>query len=211
MSYLDALNWRYATKKMDPTKAVPADTVERILEAARLAPTSSGLQPFVVLLVTNPEVKARLAAACYGQKQVVDASHVLVFAAWDTYTSERITEAYELMAAERGGMTPGMMTYRDGLLASYPNRPAEGNYHHAAKQAYLALGFSMAAAAMEGVDCTPMEGFDPAAVNEVLGLTAKDLRVATVLPLGYRDAANDWLANLKKVRRARKDFVIDVG
>lgn len=211
MSYLDALNWRYATKKMDPTQAVPAETVERIVEAARLAPTSSGLQPFVVLLVTNPEMKTRLSAACYGQKQVVDASHVLVFAAWDTYTSERITAAYELMAAERGGMTPGMMAYRDGLLASYPNRSAEENYHHAAKQAYLALGFSMSAAAMEGVDSTPMEGFDPAAVDEVLGLTEKGLRVATVLPLGYRDAANDWLANLKKVRRARKDFVIDVG
>lgn len=211
MSYLDALNWRYATKKMDPSKTVPAEAVERIVEAARLAPTSSGLQPFSVILVTNPDVKARLAAACYGQQQIVDASHVLVFAAWDTYTSERITAVYDLMAAERGGMTPGMIGYRDRLLATYPNRPAEENHHHAAKQAYIAMGFALAAAAMEGVDSTPMEGFDPAAVNEVLGLTEKGLGVATVMPLGYRDTANDWLLNMKKVRRTRKDFVIEVG
>ena len=101
MRYLDALNWRYATKKMDPSRAVPHDTVERIVEAARLAPTSSGLQPFVVLLVTNAEVKARLAAAAYGQRQRVDASHVLVFAAWDTYTTARLTEQYDHAAAER--------------------------------------------------------------------------------------------------------------
>ncbi len=211
MSYLHALNWRYATKKMDPSKAVPTEAVERIVEAARMAPTSSGLQPFVVLLVTNPEVKTRLATACYGQQQLVDASHVLVFAAWETYSSERIHAAYDVVAAERGGLNPGLIAYRDRLLASYPNRPAEENFHHAAKQAYIAMGFSLMAAALEGVDSTPMEGFDPAAVNEVLGLPAKGLRVATILPLGYRDAANDWLVNLKKVRRPRKDFVIDVG
>lgn len=210
MSYLDALRWRYATKKMDPSTPVPAETVERILEAARLAPTSSGLQPFVVLCVTNPEVKARLSAAAFGQKQIVDASHVLVFAAWDTYTPERIRAAYDVVAAERGGLNDGLVAYRDRLLATYPSRPAEENFQHAAKQAYLALGFALAAAALEGVDSTPMEGFDPAAVNAILDLPAMGLKVTTILPLGYRDAANDWLVGLKKVRRPRKDFVIDV-
>ena len=104
-----------------------------------------------------------------------------------------------------------MIAYRDCLLTMLVGRPAEENVHHAAKQAYIAMGFALAAAALEGADSTPMEGFDPAAVNEVLGLSARGLHVATIMPLGYRDAAGDWLLNLKKVRRPRKEFVIDVG
>jgi nitroreductase len=210
MNYLDALNWRYATKKMDPAKRVDDLTVERILEAARLAPTSSGLQPFSVVLVTNPEVKQRLAAAAFGQSQVLDCSHLLVFAAWDDYTEARISAVYDLIAAERGGVTPGMQAYRDRLLATTAARPAAENFPHTARQAYLAMGFALAAAALEGVDSTPMEGFDPDQVDTILGLRERGLRSVTLLALGYRDEANDWLAPLKKVRRARKDLVIEI-
>jgi nitroreductase len=195
---------------MDPSKKVPGDVVDRIVEAARLAPTSSGLQPFDLALVSNPEVKAKLAAAANNQSQVADASHVLVFAAWDDYTPERIDECFDLVVAERGATNEGWERYRKYLLATYPPRGAAVNFEHAARQAYIAMGFALAAAAIEGVDSTPMEGFSPEKVDEILGLRARGLRSVLLVPLGHRDAANDWLVNLKKVRRARESFVIEV-
>jgi nitroreductase len=211
MSFIESLQWRYAAKKMDPSQAVPADKVERIIEAARLAPTSSGLQPFELIVVTNPELREKLKGAALGQSQVVDGSHVLIFAAWDTYTPERINEAFDLVNSERGFINEGWENYRKYLLASYPARDAEVNFQHCAKQAYIALGMALAAAAIEHVDSTPMEGFNPDAVDEILGLRAKGLRSVALLPLGYRDANQDWLVNLKKVRRPRARFVTEIG
>lgn len=211
MSLIESLQWRYAAKKLDPSQTVPADKVERILEAARLAPTSSGLQPFELIVVTNPELREKLKGAALGQSQVVDGSHVLIFAAWDTYTPERINEAFDLVNQERGFTNEGWENYRKYLLASYPTRDAEVNFQHCAKQAYIALGMALAAAAIEHVDSTPMEGFNPDAVDALLGLRAKGLRSVALLPLGYRDAQQDWLVNLKKVRRPRARFVTEIG
>ncbi|SUB01301.1 Putative NAD(P)H nitroreductase yfkO [Pannonibacter phragmitetus] len=207
---IEKLNWRYATKKMDPSKAVSEDKVERILEAARLAPTSSGLQPFEVIVVTNPEVRARIQEIAWNQAQVTEGSHLLVFAAWDNYTADRINMMFDLVNEERGFTNEGWENYRQMLLNTYVPRDAETNYQHAARQAYIAFGIALAAAAFEGVDSTPMEGFDADKLDEILGLRAKGLRSVTILPLGYRDAANDWLANLKKVRRPRDQFVTEV-
>ena len=203
----EKLNWRYATKKMDPAKAVPQDKVNRILEAANLAPTSSGLQPFEIIVVTNPEVKAQLSAAAYGQSQIVDGSHVLVFAAWDNYTAERIDAVVANLEAERGGKSDAVTGYYDNLKAQYLPRTAEVNYEHAARQAYIAFGLALTAAAFEAVDSTPMEGFDPAKVDEILGLRAKGLRSVTIMPLGYRAEAGDWLNGAKKVRKPMDELV----
>ena len=211
MDLIQLLNWRYATKKMVSGKAVPQDKVERILEAARLAPTSSGLQPFEILVVTNPEVRARIKPIAWNQSQVVDCSHLLVFAAWDNYTSARINMMFDLTNQQRGGANEGLEQYRQRLLAMYVPRGAEQNFQHAARQAYIALGIAMVAAAEEQVDCTPMEGFDAAALDDLLGLPAKGLKSVLMLPLGYRDATSDWLVNLKKVRRPRENFVIEVA
>ncbi|MDO1584336.1 NAD(P)H-dependent oxidoreductase [Rhizobium oryzicola] len=207
---LEKLNWRYATKKMDPSKAVPEDKVERIVEAARLAPTSSGLQPFEVFVVTNPEVRAKIREIAWNQAQVTDGSHLLVFAAWDNYTEDRINEMFDLVNEERQFTNEGWENYRKMLLSTYPARDAQVNFEHAARQAYIAFGMSIAQAAFEGVDATPMEGFDPAKLDEILGLREKGLRSVTILPLGYRQAEGDWLVNLKKVRRAREKFVTEV-
>lgn len=207
---IEKLNWRYATKKMDPSKAVSEDKVERILEAARLAPTSSGLQPFEVIVVTNPEVRARIQEIAWNQAQVTEGSHLLVFAAWDNYTADRINMMFDLVNEERGFTNEGWENYRQMLLNTYVPRDAETNYQHAARQAYIAFGIALAAAAFEDVDSTPMEGFDADKLDEILGLRAKGLRSVTILPLGYRDAANDWLASLKKVRRPRDQFVTEV-
>ncbi|MDA8453602.1 NAD(P)H-dependent oxidoreductase [Acidovorax sp. GBBC 3334] len=210
MELLDVLQWRYATKKMDPARAVPQDKVDRILEAARLAPTSSGLQPYEIIVVTSPDVRARIREVAWNQAQVTDGSHLLVFAAWDDYTPERINQMFDYTNEVRGFRNEGWENYRNMLLGSYPQRGAEVNFQHAARQAYIGFGAALIAAADEAVDSTPMEGFQPEAVDEILGLRARGLRSVTLLPLGYRQPEEDWLVNLKKVRRPREQFVSEV-
>lgn len=207
---LERLHWRYATKKMDPARKVPADKLERILEAARLAPTSSGLQPFEIFVVTDPAVRARIQPIAWNQGQIVDGSHLLVFAAWDDYTAERINAMFDYTNTVRGFRNEGWENYRNQLLNSYPQRDAEVNFQHAARQAYIGLAAALIAAAHEEVDSTPMEGFDPAALDEILGLRARHLRSVAILPLGYRLPEQDWLVNLAKVRRPREQFVNEV-
>jgi nitroreductase/dihydropteridine reductase len=207
---IQLLQWRYATKKFDPTLAVPEEKVTRILEAIRLTATSSGLQPFQVLVVTNPELRAQIKPNAWGQGQITDCSHLLVFAAWDDYTAERINAAFDLVNEVRGVKNEGWEAYRQQVLATYPPRGTEVNYQHAARQAYIAVGTALLAAAEASVDATPMEGFDPAKVDEILGLRAKGLRSVVLLPLGHRQASGDWLVNLKKVRRPLDEMVIRV-
>lgn len=209
MNYIESFKWRYAAKKMNEN-VVPTDKLENILEAARLAPTSSGLQPFEVFVITNPEIKEKIRAVSWNQSVVTECSHLLVFAAWDTYTPERINEMFDLVNDVRGFKNDGWEKYREFLLSTYPARDAETNFQHAAKQAYIAFGFAMAAAAMEKVDSTPLEGFDPVAVDEILGLRAKGLRSSVMLTLGYREVEGDWLVNLEKVRNPREKFITEV-
>ena len=207
MSLIDTLNWRYACKNMDAEKPVEEEKVDRILEAIRLTATSSGLQQYELLVITNKEIQAKLQAIAWNQSQVTAASHVIVFAAWDNYTEERINMMFDLTNEIRGFKNDGWEAYRQMLLSTYPTRDAEANYQHAARQAYVALGTALIAAAMEGVDATPMEGFDPAAADEILGIRELGLRSVVLLPLGYRKEEGDWLVNLKKVRRPMEDFV----
>ena len=204
---ISKLQWRYAAKKLDASRAVPQEKVDRILEAIRLTASSSGLQPYEVIVVTNPELRARIVPHAWNQAQITDGSHLLVFAAWDNYTAERINTMFDLVNDERGFRNEGWEAYRQKLLAAYVPRDAETNYQHAAHQAYIGLGTALIAAAEEGVDSTPMEGFDPDKVDEILGLRAQGLRSVLLLPLGYRAAEGDWLVNLKKVRRQREDFI----
>ena len=208
---LDKMQWRYAAKKMDATKSVSQDKVNRIIEAARLAPTSSGLQPFEVIVVTNKDIRVQIQAVANNQAQVTEGSHLLVFAAWDTYTADRINHHFDLTNAERGGTNEGWENYRQMLLKSYPSRDAQVNFEHAARQAYIGLGASLIAAAFEEVDSTPMEGFVPKSVDDILGLGAKGLRSVALLPLGYRAKGQDWLENLKKIRRPVSEFVTEVN
>lgn len=206
----DLLNWRYATKKMDPSKPVPQEKVDAIIEAIRMAPTSSGTQPFEVFVVTNPDVLAEVRKAASDQSQITDGSHLLVFAAWDNYTSERIDTVVDLNVQARGDL-PMLHAYYDTLKSNYLPRDAEVNYAHAARQAYIALGIALVAAAEQEVDSTPMEGFDPAAVDAILGLRERGLRSVVLMPLGYRDASGDWLAPMGKVRKSRDTIVTEVN
>lgn len=208
---LETLQWRYATKKMDPSKTVQQDKVERILEAVRLTASSSGLHPYEVFVVTNPALREQIKPHAWNQSQVTDASHLLVFAAWDNYTAERINARFDLVNTVRGFKNEGWEAYRQQILATYPQRDAETNYQHAARQAYIGVGTALIAAAQEKVDSTPMEGFDPAKVDEILGLREKGLRSVVMLPLGYRAGEGDWLVDLKKVRPARAQFITELA
>ncbi|WP_293662016.1 NAD(P)H-dependent oxidoreductase [Rhodoferax sp. OV413] len=207
---ISTLQWRYATKKFNPSKVVPQDKLDRILEAIRLSATSSGMQPYEMLVVSNKALREKLVPAAMGQAQVADGSHLLVFAAWDNYTAERINMMFDLVNAERGTTNEGWENYRKMILGTYVPRDAETNYQHAARQAYIAVGTALIAAAEERVDATPMEGFDPKAVDEILGLAARGLRSVVLMPLGYRADEGDWLAGLKKVRRSRANFVTEI-
>lgn len=203
---IEQLNWRYATKKMDPSKAVPQDKVDIIIEAIRMAPTSSGTQPFELIVVTNPDVLGDIYEAAGGQAQITDGSHLLVFAAWDNYTAERIDEVTQLNIQARGDL-PMLNAYYDNLKSNYVPRDAQVNYAHAARQAYIALGIALVAAAEQKVDSTPMEGFDPNTVDDILGLKTRGLRSVVLLPLGYRDPAADWLLPMQKVRKPHDNIV----
>ncbi len=205
---IELLNWRYATKKMQPNTLVPTDKLNRILEAIRLSASSSGLQPYQVLVVTDPKIKQQIRPVAWDQAQVTDCSELLVFAAWDDYTADRINHMFDLVNEQRGFKNEGWEAYRQKLLAYYPTRDAQLNFEHAARQAYIGLGSALIAAAEEQVDATPMEGFEPEKVDAILGLAELGLKSVLLLPLGYREADHDWLVNLKKVRRSTEDFVI---
>jgi len=206
MELLDKLNWRYAAKAMNK-EVVSQEKVDNIIEAARLAPTSSGLQPFEILVITNQEIKEQIKPVSWNQSMITDCSHLLVFAAWDTYTEDRINKMFDLVNEVRGFKNEGWENYRQMLLGMYPQKDPEENFNHAAKQAYIAFSAAIIAAAYEGVDSTPIEGFEPAEVDKILGLREKGLRSAVMLPIGYRDTENDWLVNLKKVRKSTEDLV----
>ncbi|MDB4088552.1 nitroreductase family protein [Flavobacteriales bacterium] len=210
MELLDKLNWRYAAKAMNGQK-VPQEKIDNIIEAISLAPTSSGLQPFEVFVITNQEVKEKIKPIAWNQSVIKDCSHLFVFAAWDTYTADRINKQFDLTNTVRGFKNEGWENYRQMLLSSYPQKDAEENFNHAAKQAYIAFSQAIAAAAFEQVDATPLEGFDPSSLDEILGLKEKGLRSCVMLPIGYRDTEKDWLVSLKKVRKSREDLVTEIN
>jgi nitroreductase len=140
------------------------------------------------------------------QAQITDGSHLLVFAAWDNYTADRIDEVTDLNVEARGDL-PMLNAYYDNLKNNYVPRDTQVNYEHAARQAYIALGIALVAAAEQNVDSTPMEGFDPRKVDEILGLSERGLRSVVLLPLGYRDPTGDWLLPMKKVRKSAETMV----
>lgn len=209
MDILEALNWRYATKKMNG-ETVSQELVNKIIEAAYLAPTSSGLQPFQIISISNKELREKIQPIAFGQSQIVDGSHVLVFASWDKYTAERIDFIFDHMNAERGLPNEGTAAYVQSLKDTYLNLPEEAQAVHAAKQAYIAFGIAIAAAASLKVDATPMEGFVNADLDKLLGLEEKGLKSAVILTLGHRAEEGDWLQNLKKVRHPKETFLTEI-
>ena len=210
MSLLQDLQWRYATKKMNGEQ-VEQEKVDYIIEATRLAPTSSGLQPFKVIQITDPELKAKIQPIAFGQTQIVDASHLLVFAAHESYTEEYLNEVFSFSERERNLPEGYSNDYKNMLWASFSKQTPEQHFNHTARQAYIGFGLAIAAAAEQRVDATPMEGFINADLDELLGLEKLGLKSVTILALGYRDTENDWNLNMKKVRFSKEDFLINLN
>ncbi len=206
MSLVNSLEWRYATKAFNGQK-VPKEKLDAILNAARLAPTSSGLEPFEIFVISSQELKEKIKPIAFGQNQITECSDILVFAAWDNYTVERINAAFDQTNEQRGFKNEGWENYRQFLLGSYPQRDAKVNAEHTARQAYIAFAMALAEAAHQKVDATPMEGFDPAALDQLLGLGSKGLKSVVIMPIGYRKEDSDWLVKLKKVRRPIEKLV----
>lgn len=210
MDLLNLLNWRYACKKMNPSKIVDQSKVDNILESIRLAPSSSGLQPYEVLVITNPLIKNKIRRIAWNQNQIVDCSHLLVFAAWDIVTTDRINMMFDLNNQIRGEKNEGWEKYRQWLLQEYPKLTTDQHYQQNSKQAYIGLSFAMIAAAEQGVDCTPMEGFNSDRLDKLLGLNDRGLKSVIIMPLGYRQEELDWAAGLKKVRRLKEQFITEI-
>jgi len=206
---LEDLQWRYATKKYDPTKKVGQEDIDKIVEAARLAPTSSGLQQFRVIVISDQELKNKIVPIALDQQIVADSSHLLVFAAWDRYTEERIDGIYDFTTDKRGLPRGRFSSYTNKLKGMYLPQTEEENFVHTARQAYIGFGMAIAQAAELKVDSTPMEGFKNEELDELLGLKSKGLKSVTMLTLGYRDNEGDWLAGMKKVRNPKEEFVLE--
>lgn len=210
MSLIQDLNWRHAVKAFDPSKKVSEENIDKILEATRLAPTSSGLQQFRVIVVTNPEIKEKLVEGALNPECMKECSHLLVFAAWDTYTAERIDNVFDFTTEERGLPKGRFESYTDQLKALYLNLPDEVNFAHTARQSYIGLGLAMAQAAELKVDSCPAEGFDNKHLDEVLKLDQYGLKSVSLMYVGVSDPERDWIKPMKKVRIPREEFVIEV-
>ena len=209
MDIVSLLNWRYAAKRMTGKK-IPQEKIDIILESIRLSASSIGLQPYLVFVIQDPAILEQIKPIAFNQPQITEASHLLVFAAWDNVTDARITEFLELTAKERN-VSVESLDQTKGYLDNLTNNTAEQNFNWSARQAYIALGTALIAAASQEVDATPMEGFNPQALDELLELNEKGLKSVSILPLGYRDESHDWLVSLQKVRTPKQKFFYNLN
>ncbi len=209
MTLTEALKWRYAVKKYSDQK-VSDDDVKAVLEAINLSASSAGLQPYRVIVVENPEVRKQLAEGGFNP-QVTEASHLLVFAAIENLSIAHIDDYMQRMADTRGIPVEALGDFRKILVANVTGRTQEENFAWATKQAYIALGTGLAAAAELRIDSTPMEGFNPAKFDAILGLKEQGLRSVVLLSLGYRNATKDPFVNAAKVRLPLDEFIKSVN
>lgn len=207
-SVIDALKWRYAVKKFDATRKIPAATWAALEEATVLSPSSYGLQPWRFFVVDDPAIRAQLRPASWNQSQITDASHLLVFARRATMTTADVDAYVNRMVEVRGGDPAALADYRKMMLGHVTN-PALDVTAWATKQVYIALGVFLAAAAMMGVDSCPMEGFLPAEYDRILKLPEQGFHATVVATAGYR-AADDMFAGFKKVRWPMNEAVTHI-
>lgn len=207
---VDALNWRYATKKFDPTKKIPAEVWHALEQSLVLSPSSIGLQPWKFFVVTNQEVKTQLQAASYRQAQVVDCSHFVAFAVRRDLDAAHVERHIERMI-ELTGATPEQMTkFRAMTMRNLDKARAEGKLDSWQEhQVFIALGKFLTSAALLAVDTCPMEGIEPAKYDEILGLKGTNYATAVACAAGYR-SADDKYATMKKVRFKPEDVVVRI-
>ena len=205
MKVIENLKWRYATKKFSDRK-LSSEDLEKILEATNLSASSTGLQPYRIIVVKDAVLREKLGEGSFNV-QIAHSSHLLVFAAFEKVTIEHIENYISHIANERGIPEEALIDFKSALVGGILSRPDEENFGWAARQAYIALGTALIAAAELQIDTTPMEGFDAEKFDSLLNLKEKGLRSVVTLALGYRDVEGDVFASFKKVRLPLSDFV----
>jgi nitroreductase/dihydropteridine reductase len=206
---IEKLNWRYAAKRMTGA-IIPQEKLDTILEAIQLSPSSAGLQPYTVLVVSDKDIKAKIHAQAAPQPQILESSHLLIFAAWENITAEDVANYMNLIAETRSIPVESLTQFQNSINQNIVTRTEEENFNWASRQAYIALGHAVVAAATEEVDATPMEGFNSEKLDQILDLKSKKLRSVVVLALGYRDQEKDMLSSAKKVRRSSEALFINI-
>lgn len=208
MKILDDLNWRYAAKQMI-RKEVSKEKLDTILEAIRLAPTSLGLQIFKVIVIKNQELKDRIfKEAAQRQEMIPNSSHLLVFAAKTNPSRQDIDDFAEQMSIQRSIPLDTLDGFKGAYGAFMDSLSDDKKIEWSSRQTYIAMSYATIAAANQRVDCTPVEGFDPKIVNEILDLNSQNLTATLLLPLGYRDESTDYLVNAKKIRKSFDEMFV---
>lgn len=202
---LEALNWRYATKRFDPEKKIPTDTFNALLESIRLTPSSYGLQPIKIINVVNPALRAQIKPLAWNQQQVEDASHLLVFCYLINPGESEVQAHVERMAEIRQKPLESFDGFKQHVVKALENMGNEQREIWTAKQTYIALGQLLLACALEKIDATPMEGFDPEALNALLELPQQGYKASLLCPIGYRHK-DDPFHNLIKVRKSNEEI-----
>ncbi len=204
-SYIADLNWRYATKKFDASKSIAMEDLDFILEATRLSTSSYGLQPYHIFVITDPKLRTKLQPVSWGQSQIVDASHLIVFANKVNFGEELLMDYLENVSRTRNISMDVLSGYGDFMKSKLISLSQEDKEVWTAKQTYLALGNLLNAAAFLKIDACPMEGFESEAYNDLLGLKAKGLNATVAATIGYRSAEDETQA-YKKVRQSKEQL-----
>jgi len=209
MSIINSLSWRYAVKRMNGNK-VSQDKLDTLLDAIQLSASGFGLMPYQIFIVEDADLKAKIQPIAYGQPQIVESSHLLIFAAWNEVNEAQVDEYMNLIAETRGMSLSDLGDFKGAIMGSMGHRTKEQQAQWADRQVYLAMGTALAAAAELQIDTTPMEGFIPSKLDELLGLEAKGLHSVLIMAIGERDEATDYMVNVKKVRTPKSDLFIQL-
>ena len=206
---INSLDWRYATKLFDATKKLNDQQLELLLDAVQLTPSSYGLQPYQIIVVSDQAIKEQLKAAAYGQTQLADASHVFVFATTKNYTTVHVDEYAENIIKTRDISIDAIKGFVDVMKGTVNSRNQTELANWNARQAYISLGILLQTASLTEIDACPMEGFDTAQFDKILGLEDKNLTSVVIAPVVFR-SEDDAYQHLQKVRKSKEDLFIHI-
>ena len=206
-TFIENQNWRYATKKFDATKKIAKEDLRILKEAIRLSSSSYGLQPYKIIIIETPELRAKIQPAAWGQSQITEASHLIIFANKTKLDNADIDEYVNTISTVRNIPVASLTAYGDFMKSKIVSLPDDSKNVWTSKQTYLALGNLLNAAAELKIDVTPMEGFVPEQINEILGLDKLNLNTSLIATLGYRHEGDDT-QHYKKVRKSEEELFI---
>jgi nitroreductase/dihydropteridine reductase len=209
MSLIEKLNWRYATKKFDHTKKLSSEQLDELLKAVQLSPSSAGLQPYKVIIVKDAAIREQLREAAHGQSQITDASQVVVFATETDLDEKYVKHFIDYVAEKRQVGRENLEGYEQMIMGNVNRLTEDQRISWSNKQAYIALGVLLTAAAEMGIDACPMEGFSAAKFDDILGLKEKGLTTTVIATIGFR-SEDDAFSKLVKVRRPEEELFIHI-